>query len=192
MQFNNQIMESILLKINAERITEFRTFDEWVNKASSRLGHLSDRHHVLICLDKEGNACHIGADFMKARDNNLFPVTAFLIQRSVNSKAIELPHVHGSEEATDLYSQSAELMSLRQSILESRLVNFFPKRPESFHDKVVFAISNLLEKADRADDLSSKLDKGRHYLMGVEPKDLTVEDALEAFGYHRNGLGGLG
>lgn len=29
----------------------------------------------------------------------------------------------------------------------------------------------------------------RHYLMGVEPERLTVEDALEALGFGRNGLG---
>jgi hypothetical protein len=84
-------MESILLKVNAERITEFRTFEEWVNKASSRLGHFSDRHHVLVCLDKEGNACLIGADFMRARDCNRFPVTAFLILRSFDIKENKLP-----------------------------------------------------------------------------------------------------
>lgn len=38
------------------------------------------------------------------------------------------------------------------------------------------------------DDAYQRLDDGRYYLMGVEPADLTVEDALEAFGFGRNGL----
>jgi len=39
-------------------------------------------------------------------------------------------------------------------------------------------------------DANDKLKEGRHYLMGVGPIDLTVEDCLEAFGFGRNGLGG--
>lgn len=33
-----------------------------------------------------------------------------------------------------------------------------------------------------------RLNAGRHYLMGVQPNELTVEDALEAFGFNRNGI----
>ena len=37
-------------------------------------------------------------------------------------------------------------------------------------------------------EMNNQLENGRHYLMSVQPKDLTVEDALEAFGFGRNGL----
>lgn len=37
-------------------------------------------------------------------------------------------------------------------------------------------------------NLFERLDAGRHYLMGTRPEDITVEDALEAFGYTRNGF----
>lgn len=37
-------------------------------------------------------------------------------------------------------------------------------------------------------DYKDRLYAGRHYLMGVQPEDLTVEDALEAFGFTRDGL----
>ena len=37
-------------------------------------------------------------------------------------------------------------------------------------------------------DLRSKLSEGRDYLMQVEPRNITIEDALEAFGFGRNGL----
>ena len=43
-------------------------------------------------------------------------------------------------------------------------------------------------KEQPSDEDNERLQNGRHYLMGVEPKDLTVEDALEAFGFGRNGL----
>jgi hypothetical protein len=36
-------------------------------------------------------------------------------------------------------------------------------------------------------ELNQRLEQGRHYLMGVNPSKLTVEDALEAFGYNRSG-----
>src|SRR5690606_38032151 len=38
------------------------------------------------------------------------------------------------------------------------------------------------------EELRKRLDKGRDYLMTVKPSELTVEDALEAFGYDRNGI----
>lgn len=39
-----------------------------------------------------------------------------------------------------------------------------------------------------AADLQQRLENGRHYLMGVQQNEITVEDALEAFGFGRNGL----
>ena len=41
---------------------------------------------------------------------------------------------------------------------------------------------------ERTGELSKALNEGRHYLMGVSAEDVTVEDALEAFGFGRNGL----
>jgi hypothetical protein len=34
-----------------------------------------------------------------------------------------------------------------------------------------------------------RLDNGRDYLMRTRPENITVEDALEALGYRRDGLG---
>lgn len=38
--------------------------------------------------------------------------------------------------------------------------------------------------------LIERLNSGRDYLMSIQPKDLTVEDSLEAFGFGKNGLRG--
>jgi predicted RNase H-like nuclease (RuvC/YqgF family) len=38
------------------------------------------------------------------------------------------------------------------------------------------------------ENFSKRLDSGRNYLMGVYPRDFSVEDCLEAFGYTRNGF----
>ncbi len=42
-------------------------------------------------------------------------------------------------------------------------------------------LRDFIRNADR------DLNAGRHYLMSVDPDNLTVEDALEAFGFDRNG-----
>lgn len=60
-----------------------------------------------------------------------------------------------------------------------------------FDDVVAYDIS-LKELKSENSNLITELDKRindcRHYLMGVRPEDLTVEDALEALGFQRNGL----
>lgn len=38
------------------------------------------------------------------------------------------------------------------------------------------------------EESEAKRDECRDYLMGIDPKDLTVEDALEALGYGRDGI----
>lgn len=45
------------------------------------------------------------------------------------------------------------------------------------------------EEQERLKELAEHRLNCRHYLMGVEPKNLTVEDCLESLGYGRNGLG---
>lgn len=68
--------------LNAEAVTVFRSFNEWVNKAASRIGgYDKDRFH-LLCIDNDGNVCMNGADFREAAMKDRFPVTAYLIQRS--------------------------------------------------------------------------------------------------------------
>jgi hypothetical protein len=37
-------------------------------------------------------------------------------------------------------------------------------------------------------ELRERLNNGRNYLMGVNPSELNVEDALKAFGYNSNGF----
>lgn len=50
------------------------------------------------------------------------------------------------------------------------------------------AIEFFEELDDENYELHERLQEGRDYLMSVEPSDLTVEDALEALGFERNGL----
>ena len=53
---------------------EFRTFDEWVDKARSWIGG----SRGVACFDQRGRLCSQGSYFMRARDENAFPVVYFL------------------------------------------------------------------------------------------------------------------
>ena len=63
----------------AEHDQQFENFSQWVNKASSWLTRHPDYNDgpnafQAICFDAKGRLCRIGADFMRARDENAFPV----------------------------------------------------------------------------------------------------------------------
>lgn len=59
-------------------------------------------------------------------------------------------------------------------------------------EKIVGEMSQLQKQTDQYDAVavenSKRLTEGRHYLMGVSYDQITVEDALEAFGFGRDGL----
>ena len=48
---------------------QFSTFIQWVNKATSWIGGEN-----ALCVDKLGRVCRCGGDFMRARDEDAFPV----------------------------------------------------------------------------------------------------------------------
>lgn len=71
--------------INAEFLFEFDSFERWVNKASSWFKGKT-KYDVIVCLDRNGFVCHIGEDFMKARDEKSFPVKCFRLKRTIEDK----------------------------------------------------------------------------------------------------------
>lgn len=61
----------------AEHNQQFDDFTQWVNKASSWLTRHPDYNEKCfkaICFDAKGRHCKMGGDFMRARDENTFPV----------------------------------------------------------------------------------------------------------------------
>ena len=48
---------------------QFHSFQTWVNKATSWIGGTNP-----LCADAKDRICRIGADFMRARDEDAFPV----------------------------------------------------------------------------------------------------------------------
>lgn len=61
----------------AEHNQQFKSHQEWVNKASSWLTRHPEwdgKSFRAICFDTKGRLCRIGKDFMRARDEDAFPV----------------------------------------------------------------------------------------------------------------------
>jgi hypothetical protein len=52
---------------------QFESFQQWVNMARSWLTRRGPYEHA-ICLDAQNRVCRIGEDFMRARDEDAFPV----------------------------------------------------------------------------------------------------------------------
>lgn len=73
------------LKIEGELLFEFATFDTWVNKAS-RMFAPYKYHFSYVCLNKNNEVCFIGEDFMKSRDEDLFPVKVYALKRVCQPK----------------------------------------------------------------------------------------------------------
>lgn len=59
---------SICMTTGLPTFRQFSSFEDWVCKASSRV-------RGGLCIDQAGNVLKSGADFARARDANLFPVT---------------------------------------------------------------------------------------------------------------------
>lgn len=62
----------------AEHNQQFTNFDEWCDKAPSWLTrhplYTEGGNFHAVCFDTKGRLCRIGGDFMRARDENTFPV----------------------------------------------------------------------------------------------------------------------
>jgi hypothetical protein len=83
-------MDEIKVEIKVEKLCVFHTFSSWVNHASSWIGGYSSRYEIVICIDKNGRLCHIGKQFMFARDNDLFPVTAYRLIKNTEKNEKQL------------------------------------------------------------------------------------------------------
>ena len=59
---------------------QFDTFDDWVNHATRALtgvtGSVGEDLEP-VCIDAKGRRCHVGRDFMRARDEGAFPIRYF-------------------------------------------------------------------------------------------------------------------
>ena len=79
--------QELQVKLNVNGIVTFKTFNQWVNHASSYLSEYNKRKNKLICIDKDGFICDIGMDFMVSRNADRFPVTAYFVNLSRTNKS---------------------------------------------------------------------------------------------------------
>lgn len=55
----------------------FNSFDDWVNHAKQKFASAQVHDRDVLCIDGESRVCDTGKEFMRARDENTFPVRAF-------------------------------------------------------------------------------------------------------------------
>ena len=62
-------------------IFRFTSFSQWVNKAASwfRGAQLRDGYGY-VCVDAKGRICQVGREFMRARDEDSFPIIVYSIE----------------------------------------------------------------------------------------------------------------
>jgi hypothetical protein len=66
----------------AVEVTQFISFDDWVNRASTVAKGINRIKFADIWIDNAGLAMEIGADFMMSRKYDRFPVTVYAIAKS--------------------------------------------------------------------------------------------------------------
>lgn len=68
-------------------------------------------------------------------------------------------------------------------------VSFVTAHGKLVHSSISkMALTITSDRIEHLNYCAKKLEDGRHFLMGVDPGKLTAEDALEAFGFGKNGL----
>ena len=69
-------MTGIMVKVGAEAF-RFNKFSDWVNGAGSlfEIAELKDRD--VLCVDARGRICLTGREFIRARDDNSFPIVVY-------------------------------------------------------------------------------------------------------------------
>jgi len=92
---------------------QFDTFEDWVNfapKALSFEGSVGEQLPA-VCFDAIGRRCNVGKDFMRARDENTFPVRYFVTGKllpGVASVGNDEESVKSDEEGFDRWCYTAK------------------------------------------------------------------------------------
>lgn len=88
-------MHSISVTVGAE-LFRFSTFWDWVNNARWRFGDAGVTGRDVICVDGLGRICLSGKEFMRARDENQFPIIVYsALLPETNEKLATTGENHG-------------------------------------------------------------------------------------------------
>lgn len=66
------------IKLGPE-LFRFETYKEWQNKAKGWYQSFGASSRNAIAIDQHGRICHQGGHFMRARDDQAFPVVVYLL-----------------------------------------------------------------------------------------------------------------
>ena len=69
------------IKAKGKEIDKFKSYQDWMDRASQKFKNFS-LEEKLLTLDKNGSAITIGKDLIYAKDNDLFPITVYVLARS--------------------------------------------------------------------------------------------------------------
>jgi len=81
------------------KLFEFPSFDNWCDTAKNKYQDAGVRGEDTLCIDRLGRVCGWGKHFMRARDDNAFPVAVFLLRDDMQDglkSAGETKLLHGS------------------------------------------------------------------------------------------------
>jgi hypothetical protein len=78
-----------------EELFRFASYAQWVNKAQSWFRDLRTGY---VCVDSKGRICQIGKQFMRARDDESFPIVVYSIDKA---RACPDSAYHDSEPRSD-------------------------------------------------------------------------------------------
>lgn len=65
---------------HGEKLFDFRSKQEWINKAQRIWRFHEVKADHTICVDQLGRLCNIGAHFMAAERDNVYPIEVFRLR----------------------------------------------------------------------------------------------------------------
>ena len=67
------------------KLFSFTNHQHWVTYASRYFASNGATNKTVLCLDQKGRVVEQGSEFMRARDENTFPVDVYLLKAEYNS-----------------------------------------------------------------------------------------------------------
>ena len=71
------------IPLSTKELFNFENYEDWVDTPTWKYRECGvpkeDRPELTITLDAKGRLCRRGADFMRARDEDTFPITVYIL-----------------------------------------------------------------------------------------------------------------
>ena len=103
------MIEHTQVRLTPNIVGHFDSYQQWVNKGASWLA--SPQYRGAMCIDAKGRRVAMGADFMRARDENTFPVYFFWDCEPKEGECIK-------DESSELAAANARIAKLEALVAE--------------------------------------------------------------------------